>query len=133
LADIRSLGRDIPCHAVIPADASAATLRRVFEQPDNVWSSLMLSKLDEATQPWALLQFLSDKAVPVSVASRGDGLADLMQDVVLADLVQRALDHLPLMQPAAAEDAAHAHLQSVAAAKLAEIAQRSTQTGAFHE
>lgn len=133
LADIRSLGRDIACHAVIPADASAATLRRVFEQPDNVWTSLMLSKLDEATQPWALLQFLSDKAVPVSVASRGDALADLVQDVILADLVQRALDHLPLMQPPAGDESAHAHLQSVAAAKLAEIAQRSTHTGAFHE
>ena len=71
LAEIRALGRDIACHAVIPADASAATLRRVFEQPDNVWTSLMLSKLDEATQPWALLQFLSDKAVPVSVAGGG--------------------------------------------------------------
>jgi flagellar biosynthesis protein FlhF len=133
LADIRSLGRDIPCHAVIPADASAATLRRVFEQPDNVWSSLMLSKLDEATQPWALLQFLSDKTVPVSVASRGDGLADLVQDVVLSDLVQRALDHLPLIQPPTPEEASSAHLNSVAAAKLAEIAQRSNHTGAYHE
>jgi flagellar biosynthesis protein FlhF len=133
LADIRSLGRDIACHAVIPADASAATLRRVFEQPDNVWTSLMLSKLDEATQPWALLQFLSDKAVPVSVASRGDGLADLVQDVVLSDLVQRALDHLPLIQPPSAEDASSAHLNAVAAAKLADIAQRSNLTGAYHE
>ena len=133
LADIRSLGRDIPCHAVIPADASAATLRRLFEQPDNVWSSLMLSKLDEATQPWALLQFLSDKTVPVSVASRGDGLADLVQDVVLSDLVQRALDHLPLIQPPTPEEAASAHLHSVAAAKLADIAQRSNLTGAYHE
>ena len=133
LAEIRALGRDIACHAVIPADASAATLRRVFEQPDNVWTSLMLSKLDEATQPWALLQFLSDKAVPVSVASRGDALADLVQDVILADLVQRALDNLPLMQAAAGEETVNSQLQSVAAAKLAEIAQRSTHTGAFHE
>ena len=133
LAEIRSLGRDIQCHAVIPADASAATLRRVFEQPDNVWTSLMLSKLDEATQPWALLQFLSEKTVPVSVASRGDGLADLIQDVILADLVQRALDNLPLLQPATGEDEQAVHLNSVAAAKLAEIAQRTNPTGAFHE
>ncbi|MEY4363183.1 MAG: Signal recognition particle 54 kDa protein [Pseudomonadota bacterium] len=134
LAEIRNLGRDIACHAVIPADASAATLRRVFEQPDNVWTSLMLSKLDEASQPWALLQFLCDKAVPVSVGSRGDGLSDLVQDVVLPELVQRALDNLPLMQPpAAGADEPHPLLQSVAAAKLAEIAQRSTNTGAFHE
>jgi len=60
-------------------------------------------------------------------------LADLVQDVVLSDLVQRALDHLPLIQPPTPEEAASAHLNSVAAAKLADIAQRSNLTGAYHE
>jgi hypothetical protein len=56
----------------------------------------MLSKLDESSQPWAMLQFLSDRAVPVSVASRGDGHADLVQDFHLDELVQRALDNLAI-------------------------------------
>ena len=84
----------------------------------------MLSKLDEATQPWALLQFLSDKTVPVSVASRGDGLADLVQDVVMADVVKCALDNLPL--PKSEEDmqqsARDAALNELASSKLSQIA-----------
>ena len=135
LAEIRAIGRDIQCHAVVPADASAATLRRVFENTDNTWASLMLSKLDEATQPWALLQFLSDKTLPVSVGSRGDTTADLVQDVTLGELVQRALDNLPLTSPDnTGLDARDTHLNAVAAAKLSQIAQRQLETaGAHHE
>jgi flagellar biosynthesis protein FlhF len=135
LAEIRAIGRDIQCHAVVPADASTATLRRVFENTDNTWASLMLSKLDEATQPWALLQFLSDKTLPVSVGSRGDTTADLVQDVTLGELVQRALDNLPLTSPDnTGLDARDTHLNAVAAAKLSQIAQRQLETaGAHHE
>jgi flagellar biosynthesis GTPase FlhF len=136
LADIRAIQADVQCHAVVPADASAATLRRVFENTDNPWASLMLSKLDEASQPWALLQFLTEKTLGVSVASRGERTADLVQDVVLSDLVQRALEHLPLtspeVMPTAARDAA---LNNLAASKLSQIAARfqPETTGLSHE
>ena len=136
LADIRAIQAGVQCHAVVPADASAATLRRVFENTDNPWASLMLSKLDEASQPWALLQFLTEKTLGVSVASRGERTADLVQDVVLSDLVQRALEHLPLASPddmpSAARDAA---LNNLAASKLSQIAARfqPETTGLSHE
>ena len=81
LAEIRAMNMNVQCHAVIPADASAANIRRVFDNLENEWASLMLSKLDESNQPWALLQFLTDKTISVSVASRGDRTADLVQDV----------------------------------------------------
>lgn len=137
LAEIRALGGDIACHAVIPADASAATLHRVFENTDNVWHSLMLSKLDEAEQPWALLQFLSDKSLPVSVGSRGDGLGDLLQAVTLDELVQCALDNLPLAQPEDTETELRAAQVNAVAAKLLQQAQNksssSSNAGASHE
>jgi len=94
LAELRSLDRSMQFHAVVPADVSAAALCRVFKQPGNDWSSLMLSKLDEACQPWALLQFLTEKTLSVSVSSNGDALNDLIQDVVLDEIVQRALNNL---------------------------------------
>ena len=96
LAEIRALGHAHQCHAVLPADASATTLRRVFESPDNVWASLMLSKLDETSQPWALFQFLCERPLPVCVGSDGDGLNDLRLSVALGDLVEAALAQLPL-------------------------------------
>jgi flagellar biosynthesis protein FlhF len=140
LMDIRQLNVQAHCHAVIPADASAATIRRVFENNDNVWHSLMLSKLDESTQPWALLQFLTDKTVSVSVASKGDRSSDLLQEVNLSDLVQTALDHLPLPIPESKTDIPTlteraSTLNDLAAAKLAQIAavHKTSTTGATHE
>ena len=123
LAEIRAMNVNAQCHAVIPADASAATLRRVFENTDNTWASLMLSKLDESSQPWALLQFLTEKTLNVSVASTGERTADLVQEVAMADLVQRALDNLDLPEPEVAPQAARdAALNALATSKLSQIA-----------
>ena len=124
LAEIRAMQLNVQCHAVIPADASAANIRRVFDHADNVWASLMVSKLDEANQPWALLQFLTEKALNVSVASRGDRVTDLVQDVVMADLVKCALDNLPLpkSEEARQQSARDAALNELATSKLSQIA-----------
>ncbi len=137
LAEIRAMNMNVQCHAVIPADASAANIRRVFDNTDNVWASLMLSKLDESTQPWALLQFLTDKSLSVSVASHGDRTADLVQDVSLAGLVQCALDNLPLpeTEEQAQQNARDAAVNELAASKLAQIASKfkTETTGLTHE
>ena len=137
LAEIRAMNLDVQCHAVIPADASAANIRRVFDNADNEWASLMLSKLDESNQPWALLQFLTDKTVSVSVASRGDRTADLVQDVSLAGLVQCALDNLPLpeTEEQAQQSARDAAVNELAASKLSQIAAKfkTETTGVNHE
>jgi flagellar biosynthesis protein FlhF len=137
LAEIRAFNLNVQCHAVIPADASAANIRRVFENTDNVWASLMLSKLDESTQPWALLQFLTDKSLSVSVASHGDRTVDLVQDVSLAGLVQCALDNLPLpeTEEQAQQNARDAAVNDLAASKLAQIASKfkTETTGLTHE
>jgi flagellar biosynthesis protein FlhF len=137
LAEIRAFNLNVQCHAVIPADASAANIRRVFDNADNVWASLMLSKLDESTQPWALLQFLTDKALSVSVASHGDRTADLVQDVSLAGLVQCALDNLPLpeTEEQVQQNAREAAVNELAASKLAQITAtfKTETTGLTHE
>ena len=137
LAEIRAMKLDVQCHAVIPADASAANIRRVFENTDNEWASLMLSKLDESNQPWALLQFLTDKTLSVSVASRGERTADLVQDVSLAGLVQCALDNLPLpeTEEQAQQSARDAAVNDLAASKLSQIAAKfkTETTGVNHE
>ena len=137
LAEIRAFNLNVQCHAVIPADASAANIRRVFDNADNVWASLMLSKLDESTQPWALLQFLTDKSLSVSVASHGERTVDLVQDVSLAGLVQCALDNLPLpeTEEQAQQNARDAAVNDLAASKLAQIAAKfkTETTGLTHE
>jgi len=137
LAEIRAMNLNVQCHAVIPADASAANIRRVFENTDNVWASLMLSKLDESNQPWALLQFLTDKSLSVSVASHGERTIDLVQDVSLAGLVQCALDNLPLpeTEEQLQQKARDAAVNELAASKLSQIAAKfkTETTGLTHE
>jgi flagellar biosynthesis protein FlhF len=137
LAEIRAMSLNVQCHAVIPADASAANIRRVFDNADNTWASLMLSKLDESNQPWALLQFLTDKSVSVSVASHGDRTVDLVQDVSLAGLVQCALDNLPLpeTEEQAQQNAGDAAVNELAVSKLSQIAAqfKTETTGLTHE
>ncbi len=137
LAEIRAMNLNVQCHAVIPADASAANIRRVFENTDNVWASLMLSKLDESNQPWALLQFLTDKSLSVSVASHGERTVDLVQDVSLAGLVQCALDNLPLpeTEEQLQQKARDTAVNELAVSKLSQIAAKfkTETTGLTHE
>jgi hypothetical protein len=83
-------------HAVVPADASVATLRRLFATADNIWHSMLVSKIDESTQPWALIQFLSESRVGLMAGSKGDKLGDWMPGACAAELVEAALSGLGL-------------------------------------
>jgi hypothetical protein len=87
-------------HAVLPADASAVSVQRVLKeaasQANLVWDSLMISKLDESSAPWALLQFMCNEAdVPVlSAASGSERLTDLVMGFTTAQLVNLAVSQL---------------------------------------
>lgn len=80
-------------HAVLAADASEATCRRVLKSSGVAFASLMLSKLDEADAPWALLQFLSNETQPParSLVSRSERLAQAPHTWTAQELVDHAL------------------------------------------
>ena len=94
--EIRTVSAQAQFHAVVPADASVATLRRLFAPTDNTWHSIIVSKIDESTQPWALIQFLSESRVGVMAGSKGDKLGDWMPGACAAELVEAALSGLSL-------------------------------------
>ena len=79
-------------HAVIAADASSVTIRRVREAFR--WTSLMVSKLDEATQPWPLIQALCDGPLPVSMMSPSERLSEAVLPYTASQIVTQALTHL---------------------------------------
>ena len=91
---------------------------------------LFRSKLDEATQPWSLIQVLTEGLVGVSACSRGDRLGDWTKQWQVEDLVNLALSQLSL-QPSenAAEDLRHT--LAMASARISRLA--SQHTGAAHE
>jgi len=92
LAAIMKIAPDAGIHLVLPAEASAATFKRFLDQPGLNWKSLMLSKLDEASHPWPLVQALCEKAIPISFASRASGLDSLVEGGDTDSLVSMVLD-----------------------------------------
>ena len=90
-------------HAVLPADASSVTLQRVLSATGIQWSSLMLSKLDEASAPWPLLHYLLQAGSPVglSVACGSEKIDEALQQLTPDLLAELAVAQwMPQAQPA---------------------------------
>jgi flagellar biosynthesis GTPase FlhF len=100
IKEIKLIHPECIMHAVLPADASAVSVERVLKDASTragfAWDSLMISKLDEATAPWALLQYMCNEAdVPVlSAASGSERLTDLVMGFTTAQLVNLAVTQL---------------------------------------
>ena len=108
IKEIKVVHPECIMHAVLPADASAVSVQRILQDSAQraglAWDSLMISKLDEASAPWALLQFMCNEAdVPVlSAASGSERLTDLVMGFTTAQLVNLAVAQLmpaPASQP----------------------------------
>jgi flagellar biosynthesis GTPase FlhF len=93
VAEVLSVQPDCQCHAVMPADASSATLNKVANA-NTVWHSVLLSKLDECSQPWPLLNFLSNNSMSLAGASDGAGAGDLVSEFSVGQLVSLGLAQL---------------------------------------
>jgi flagellar biosynthesis GTPase FlhF len=93
---ISACTQDLACHLVLPADASGTTVRKHLLDSKIHWHSLMVSRMDEATQPWALLQVLCEKSVPLSAASHSPSATDGCQVLTATELVSLAIRGLGL-------------------------------------
>lgn len=110
MAQAHTLAHDVPglrVHAVLHADASASHLQRLDKAQAQTWSSLILTKLDECSQPWALVQRLTDPhPLPISWVGHGDKLSCKANPFNPAELVELAM--VPLqdtLAPATTPDA----------------------------
>ena len=56
----------VALHAVLPLDATVTNVRKIFDTAEVKWTSVMLTKLDEAAHPWHVLKALCDRALDVS-------------------------------------------------------------------
>ena len=63
---LQALSSPVSLHAVLPADATVTNVRKIFDAQEPQWSSVMLTKLDEAAYPWHVLKALCDRPWPVS-------------------------------------------------------------------
>jgi len=88
---------------VLPVDASSVTLKRVLTDSGLTWNSLMLTKFDESSAPWPLIQFLSNDMPNLTLAmgSESDKLSDGVLTLSLEVLVNLAIARcMPEFKPA---------------------------------
>jgi hypothetical protein len=86
--------------------------------------------LDESTQPWALLQFLIEQPLGVSLASRGERMADWSARIDPSEFVDAGLAQLNTAS--VPHEAGTAQLQSAvhrATQKIAQLASESAMQG----
>jgi flagellar biosynthesis GTPase FlhF len=87
-------------HAVLPVDATVTSVRKILQNSAVSWSSLMLSKVDEAAYPWALIKGLSEQPLGVSCVAGSSRIDHAAAPFEAPCLVQLALSplvqHLPL-------------------------------------
>ncbi len=91
LEQITSCVPEVQCHLIVPADASSTTVRNYLSGPNTEWHSLMVSRMDEATQPWALLQVLCEKPVKLSAGSHSPLATEGCQVVTANEIVALAI------------------------------------------
>ena len=53
-------------HAVLPVDATVTSVQKILQNSEIRWSSLMLTKVDEAAYPWPLIKGLCEQPLGVS-------------------------------------------------------------------
>jgi len=102
LAEILSIDRDCQLHAVLPVDASSVTLKRVLTDSGLAWNSLMLTKFDESSAPWPLIQFLSNDLtnLTLSMGSESDKLSAAVLTLSSEVLVNLAISRcMPEFKP----------------------------------
>jgi flagellar biosynthesis protein FlhF len=104
IEQIRSCSPDIACHLLLPADAAGTTVRKYLVEATNPWHSLMATRLDEATQPWALIQVLCDQSVPLSAASHSPLATEGCTVLTANELVTLAIRGLSVEMPLVADE-----------------------------
>jgi flagellar biosynthesis GTPase FlhF len=86
-------------HAVLPLDATVTSVQTILQNSGLNWSSLMLSKVDEAAYPWALIRGLTDQSLRVSCMAWGNRIDQPAELFDAARLVYLALtpllSHIP--------------------------------------
>ena len=133
LAQITACTPDLACHLVLPADASGTTARKYLVSTQINWHSLMVSRMDEATQPWPLLQLLCEKSVPLSAASHSPSATESCQILTATELVSLAIRGLGLPLDDTANDPAEAEPDhSVVTAAQALVARIEKSTHAIN-
>ena len=122
---LAQLDAGITLHAVLPVDASVASVAKVLTPKASLWSSLMLSKMDEASHPWPLVKGLCESRLPITAVASHDQIGNPVAAFDAQTLVQLALAPLDMEPVQAVKRATRAPRARQAKAITVESPQRA--------
>ena len=86
-------------HAVLPVDATVTSVQKILQNPQIRWSSLMLTKVDEAAYPWPLIKGLCEQPLVVSCMAEDSKINVPPVALGAARLVDLAMTPLQALLP----------------------------------
>jgi flagellar biosynthesis GTPase FlhF len=89
---LKKINSMIQIHAVLPVDATVTHVKKILLQ-NHSWSSLMLSKNDEAYSSWPLIQGLSQSKIAISAVSQGERVTSALACWQPNQMAEIALKH----------------------------------------
>ena len=81
-------------HLVIAADTSEGSVNKYLRKALGRWDSVMLSRLEQGTFPWPVVNALLNKKVPLSLASASPSALEPARPITGYDLIRSSLDQL---------------------------------------
>ncbi len=80
------------CHLVLPAHIPSAVIQKWMNPEKSLpWTDLYITRMDESTQPWALLKASMDYGICSAKASNGSGLEELVDNFDSQSLLAHSL------------------------------------------
>jgi flagellar biosynthesis protein FlhF len=90
---------NLSLHAVLPVDATVTSVQKILQNSEIRWSSLMLTKVDEAAYPWPLIKGLCEQPLAVSCMAEDSKINVPTLAFAPARLVDLAMTPLQTLLP----------------------------------
>lgn len=96
---IKSLSNLLPeasYHLVLPADSSEGGVRSSLSASQDIWESIIITRLDGDVQPWPIINVLVDQDIPVSLITNSPSLTKNAEAITGISLIDQSLRDLPM-------------------------------------
>ena len=98
-SSIRSLSNQLPeasYHLVLPADSSEGGVRSSLSASQDIWESIIITRIDGDVQPWPIINVLVDQDIPVSLVTNSPSLTKNAEAITGISLIDQSLRDLPM-------------------------------------
>ena len=98
-SSIKSLSNLLPeasYHLVLPADSSEGGVRSSISASQDIWESIIITRLDGDVQPWPIINVLVDQDIPVSLITNSPSLTKNAEAITGISLIDQSLRDLPM-------------------------------------